>query len=532
MKQNAGTVLIVDDQKDIRESMALMLHNQGYRLEFAATGEDALQKAVRVIPDVILLDIMMPGMDGFEVCRRLRTHPVLSQVPIVMVTALTDRFSWLKGIEAGADDFVFKPFDTVELRTRVRNITQLNRYRRLLVERLKFEWVIRHADEGYIMLNQEQVIVYANAKARLYLDLPVAEKKTTPLNQPFLDLARRQYHAEPRDAWLDWPQKPQQNQPVRYLIRPESSSARSFWLRVNCLALPPDMDVAYVVRLRDVTAQMVMQGDIWRFNSMIYHKLRTPLIGMLNGLEILTRQDRRLERQEVTALAQMALTGAQRLKADLENVLQFVNSPNLAQTGAGFEMAEFERMVTGIADQLGLQSVALAGQEQVKDVRVALSSEAVYIILWEILENAKKFHPAHKPTVQMFTFRSSEREATMWIGDDGRTLSPEQVTQVWTPYYQGERQFTGEVPGMGLGLPMVAAMVWGIGGSCRLYNRTMGAGVVVELILPIQTDDGQRRRGDGRRTADGGRRTADGGRRTVDGGRRTVDDKLLQKSRR
>jgi two-component system, cell cycle response regulator len=206
-------------------------------------------------------------------------------------------------------------------------------------------------------------------------------------------------------------------------------------------------------------------------------------------------------------------------------VLQFVNSPNLAQAGAGFKLAEFESMVLGIADQLGLPSVALAGQEQVKGVRVALSSEAVYIVLWEILENAKKFHPAHKPTVQMFTFRSSEREATVWIGDDGRTLSPEQITQVWTPYYQGERQFTGEVPGMGLGLPMVAAMVWGIGGSCRLYNRTVGTGVVVELILPIQTDDGQRRRGDGRRTADGGRRTADGG-------RRTVDDKLFQKSRR
>jgi two-component system, cell cycle response regulator len=486
MKQSAGTVLVVDDQKHIRESIALMLQNQGYRLEFAASGEGALQKAVKVIPDVILLDIMMPGMDGFEVCRRLRAHPVLSQVPIVMVTALTDRVSWLKGIEAGADDFVFKPFDTVELRTRVRNITQLNRYRRLLIERLKFEWVIRHADEGYVMLNQEQAIVYANARARLYLGLPVSEKKVTPLTDSFLELARKQYRTEPRDAWADWPHKPQQNHPVRYLIRPETGSARSFWLRVNCLALPPDMDVAYVVRLRDVTDQMVMQADIWRFNSMVYHKLRTPLIGVLSGLELLTRQDRRLEPEEVNALAKMALTGAQRLKVDLENVLQFVNSPNLAQAGAGFKLSEFETMVKGISAEMGLQSVALAGQEQVKGLRVALSPEAVYIVLWEILENAKKFHPKQNPTVQLFTFRSSEREATMWIGDDGGTLSPEQIVQVWTPYYQGERQFTGEVPGMGLGLPMVAAMVWGVGGSCRLYNRTVGSGVVVELILPIQ----------------------------------------------
>jgi PAS domain S-box-containing protein len=94
-----------------------------------------LNRAADLSPDLILLDVMMPGMDGFEVCRRLRASDQLAEVPIILVTALDDRDSRIQGMEAGADDFVTKPIDRVELRARVRTVTRLNRYRRLLAER-------------------------------------------------------------------------------------------------------------------------------------------------------------------------------------------------------------------------------------------------------------------------------------------------------------------------------------------------------------------------------------------------------------
>jgi two-component system NtrC family sensor kinase len=99
---------------------------------FADDGVEALGKAAEFSPDLILLDVMMPGIDGFEVCRRLRADPLLAEVPVIMVTGLGDRDSRLKGIEVGADDFVSKPFDRTELQARVRNITRLNRYRQRL----------------------------------------------------------------------------------------------------------------------------------------------------------------------------------------------------------------------------------------------------------------------------------------------------------------------------------------------------------------------------------------------------------------
>ena len=141
-------VLIVDDEPSMRQTLEGLLFREGYHLSFACDGPEALAKAAELAPDLILLDVMMPGMDGFEVCQRLRADPRLTEAPINLVTTLDDRESRLRGFEAGADDFVSKPYDRTELRARVRTTTQLNRYRRLLMERARFEWVVEQADDG------------------------------------------------------------------------------------------------------------------------------------------------------------------------------------------------------------------------------------------------------------------------------------------------------------------------------------------------------------------------------------------------
>ncbi len=130
-----SVILIVDDNVASRETLEAMLTGKTYSLEVAEDGLQALEKADARRPDLILLDVMMPGMDGFEVCRRLRATPGLAEVPIILLTALDDAASRLEGIEAGADDFISKPFDRQELIARVRTITRLNRYRALLEQR-------------------------------------------------------------------------------------------------------------------------------------------------------------------------------------------------------------------------------------------------------------------------------------------------------------------------------------------------------------------------------------------------------------
>jgi response regulator RpfG family c-di-GMP phosphodiesterase len=137
--RQTSTILIVDDESSGRETLAALLRPQAYELAFAGSGAEALAQVVALDPDLILLDVMMPELNGFEVCRQLRATPAVAEIPIILLTALDDRESRLQGIEAGADDFVTKPFDRVELRTRIRAITRLNRYRRAITERQQAE---------------------------------------------------------------------------------------------------------------------------------------------------------------------------------------------------------------------------------------------------------------------------------------------------------------------------------------------------------------------------------------------------------
>ena len=130
-------VLIVDDEYIGRETLQSVLEGEGYELEMAENGFQAIEMARKLLPDVILLDVMMPGMTGFEVCQRIRSDPQIAEIPIIILTALDDRESLLNALKAGADDFISKPFDRYELRARLLGITRLNRYQKLLQERAK-----------------------------------------------------------------------------------------------------------------------------------------------------------------------------------------------------------------------------------------------------------------------------------------------------------------------------------------------------------------------------------------------------------
>jgi len=147
-------ILIIDDEPAVFESLEALLATEGYSLSFARNGVEGISRAISLLPDVILLDLMMPGMDGFEVCHHLRSEERLAEVPILMITAFDEREMKLRGLNAGADDFLSKPIDRLELRARLRTIIRLDRYRKLNQERARLEQALRELGQSHGKLQQ------------------------------------------------------------------------------------------------------------------------------------------------------------------------------------------------------------------------------------------------------------------------------------------------------------------------------------------------------------------------------------------
>lgn len=152
MTEHTYTILIIDDEKTTRVTLAALLDKPNYRVEMAEDGIEGFEIAKQINPDVILLDIMMPRMSGYDVCRRIRSDPQIAEVPIIMITALDDSDAKLNGLTAGADDFLTKPFDSFELEIRLHTLRHVNRYRHLLEEREKLNGALAELSEKHTQL--------------------------------------------------------------------------------------------------------------------------------------------------------------------------------------------------------------------------------------------------------------------------------------------------------------------------------------------------------------------------------------------
>ena len=115
------SILVVEDERDTSDMLAAYFESQGFQVMQAAWGQDALHMAAQTVPDLILLDIRLPDMDGYEVCRQMRQQRRTQDTPIIFLTERRERMDKLQGLELGAVDYITKPFDIQELRLRVRN---------------------------------------------------------------------------------------------------------------------------------------------------------------------------------------------------------------------------------------------------------------------------------------------------------------------------------------------------------------------------------------------------------------------------
>ncbi len=188
----SATVLVVDDEAWNRILAEAILEDDGYRILLAENGEQALSLVASEQPDAILLDVMMPRLDGFEVCRRLKSSRATFFIPVMMLTALADAESKVKGLEAGADDFLGKPINRIELLTRLRSLLRVKRLRNELDSTANIMFSMVTALEGKDPRTRDHSLKVAALAAAVAdrLDMPAAERDAVVWGALLHDIGR------------------------------------------------------------------------------------------------------------------------------------------------------------------------------------------------------------------------------------------------------------------------------------------------------------------------------------------------------
>ena len=474
-----ATVLIVDDQEIGRITLEGFLLPLGYALHFAASGAETLAVLAELRPDVILLDVMMPEMNGFEVCRRIRADARWRDIPIILVTALDDRASKIKGLEAGADDFVSKPVDWAELRARVQTTVKLGQVRRQLQERARFEWAVNRSSEGFVWLDETGRIAGANPVAQRWLGIDPSSEVS------FLAAISGKFILQPEVTWIELAGEGEDA--ILTLVRPETEHARAQWLQISLTPMPAAEEGtgAWMVYLQDVTALQARMLQVATVLAFVSHKLNSPLASLNAALEMMAM--RVGEDEALQSLLQMASESVLSLDATTTQLLHMMEEfrEPMAEGEDALPLEDLDTTVARVCQQLALpqdQCIYTRTLTRLPPFRPVVIERILHLLL----DNAIKFHPLGTPQVRII-MRDEGRDAVrLQVEDDGPGIPPELWERVWQPLYQIDREGAGQIAGIGVGLSLVANTVWRSGGRCWIENGATG-GARICIVAPARS---------------------------------------------
>ncbi len=531
-------VLIVDDDAMVRETLRTCLGREGYTLEFATNGLDALTQATATLPDLIILDVMMPQMDGFQVCRHLRADPLLAQVPIILLTGLDDHDSRIEGAQAGADDFISKPYDRTELRARVRTITRLNRYRRLLEERERrqgaeqevhrlYQELQRYAQSLETTVSERtqelqeardrmQAILESLGEAVIVTDAQQIIRYVNPTFTALTGYAQQEAEGQMVSWWRNIHHSTETiDQLLEAVYRGQARTAEVMGRRADgalydaLLTVTPllrsdqTMGIGFVGVSRDITLLQEANRIKDRFVSNVSHELRTPLSVMTmtaGNLDVFyERLDDRQRRDMIRDLRAQT-----RLLNDLIGDILEISRLDSQRGEPERTRLDMRLVIEGeankqrpIAESKGL-TWQVVGTEP---LMVRGNERQLGQIVRNLLDNAIKYTPAGGRITCEYRLLAPTEDPTarseQWPGcdllqngiwaacrvcDTGIGIAAEHLPHIFERFYRVKAQ--SNIPGTGLGLSIVKGLVEQHGGHVGVTSAP-DRGSIFAFYLPI-----------------------------------------------
>jgi PAS domain S-box-containing protein len=482
-------ILIVDDDTAsihiLRHTLAAMGN-----LHFAMSGEEALQLARRLVPDLILLDAHMPGLDGFDVCRSLKAEAPFRHVPIAFVTRFSDPRYEMRALDLGAADFIAKPYTPAVLQARVRNLLELKRRTDADLQAVREHWrrvgdarvadIVGAASDAIVTYSADHKVVLINAAACR-----------------MLGVGHEQAIGSPVQALL--------GEDVATEGRWQSDPARTTMTRANGACFPAEVSVSGVgegmdrlttVMLRDVSDRERLEAESRSrieaetesrtktlMLSYIAHEMGNPLHGLLASAELMQADvDHPLAAHQAKRLEHIVASG-QHLQALMRDVmdlgrfetgkltidLRAVDATRCAQDAAA--------AVSALAEQAG---VTLSSLPASPPIRVAADADRLHQCLVNLLTNAIEYNQSGGWA--RIEVKGDSQEVAIAVRDNGMGMDALQREHLFEPFNRLGRQ-SAAAPGAGLGLVITRQLVEAMSGQLHVES-VPGLGSCFTIVLP------------------------------------------------
>ena len=492
-------ILLVDDNQDMRDYLERLL-NSCYSVQPVADGMAALKAVQTNPPDLILSDVMMPRMDGFELLRSLRKQPQTQEIPIILLSARAGEESRIEGIEAGADDYLIKPFSARELLARIEatlKLAELRRTARALRQQTEtaeanLQNVLSSLRDGFYTLDRNWHFTYVNNRMLEILERDYEELINKSIWELYPELLDTEFERQVEQ------------------VRLEGISTQfdyyyptwDRWYEIRIYPVPDGVaalcgEITERKQIEREREQLLLKEKAARnkaeelnrlkdeFLAIVSHELRTPLNPILGWSELLAagRLDAAQTVKAISIIKRNAKLQAQLIEdlLDVSRILRgkiklnliAVNLENIIKAAISTVQLTAEaksiELITDFTPDLG---------------RVLGDASRLQQIVWNLLSNAIKFTPeGGRVTVKLY---KNQENACIEVRDTGEGIEPEFLPYVFDRFRQADSASTRNFGGLGLGLAIVRRLIELHHGSISVSSPGEGQGATFTAILPLE----------------------------------------------
>lgn len=506
-------ILLVDDNPTNLQVLLQTLSGRGYKLLIAKNGESALRIAHKAKPALVLLDIMMPGMDGYEVCRQLKEDPETNNITVIFLSALDDTKDKVRGLETGAVDFISKPFQAEEVIARVETQLKIHRLEQALSARNRQleadkARILESMNEGIFGLDSQGHITFANAAAAMMTGWPIDSLINTGLISLMLgeagDDARSQHLAPIQvalnkgvsktvDDALFW-HKDGASFPVSYSCTPimEEGKPNGAVVVFKDITEKKKGQAALQKALDELDAQKDKLTHVSRLSTMgemaagFAHEVNQPLTAISNYAQVAKRMMARLENtdndiyESLYEAMDKINTQARRAGEIIARIRSFVKKPDHVLTTV--DPAKLLKDTVKLAE-VDARNNSMEIHMDLADQLPAVKVDPVQIqqVALNLIRNgmeAMRDQETRDVGVWVKAAKVDEQFLKVSVVDRGYGLADDAEEKLFTPFY------TTKSDGMGIGLTVCHSIIQSHGGRMSFQRHPEG-GTIFEFTMPI-----------------------------------------------